>query len=86
MSDLRTIAERLVDTEMWATGERFGALRMAQELGERRESVREVLDRMVNQGKATYGGTGLYSRPVPKHWLHRRRLANPVLEESDDEQ
>jgi hypothetical protein len=78
MNDL-TIAERIKATDLYQSGEPFGALRMAHILGVTRQHIAHAMGSLRSSGDVTMCGHGLYMKHE-RHLVHSRRLAKPVYD------
>lgn len=71
-----TISDQILETSLYGSGEPFGPIRMAMELGVTRQAADLALRYLVDQGKAERWERGLYCKTRPRHWIHTAPLNN----------
>lgn len=73
-SNTANARELIIETPMYKSGESFGPLRMAREIGCDRQTTLNTLRAMITHGEAQYCGDGLYSKKHERHWIYTTPL------------
>lgn len=69
-----TISDRILETNLFKSGESFGPLRMAKALNVTRQAADLALRYLLDKGLVERSGKGLYCKARDRHWVHQARL------------
>ena len=69
-----TLLERALKSEIYTSGEDFGATRLSMMLKIKHEQAKGVIKHMLAKGELQRISPGVYAKPPERHWIHRARM------------